>query len=127
MYFNNALFGDFIIVPSTWHNDKGTGVKGYFKTSSMSIFFSRDKHSKLPKRSLIKHAAIIFPSFDVIFFAPDSVAKVFTFCFVILCSKRFSRSMHSSINLLHSLSPMLSIFKTKSAVSADAAFPVAIL
>ena len=55
--FKSLNFGVFCIVPSTRPRDKGTGFKGYLKTSAMSIFFCSDWYRILPSRSLINVAA----------------------------------------------------------------------
>ena len=83
---------------------------------------------RLPKRCHTKHAAKIFPSFDVIlFFFSASVVKVESFCLLILSSNLFGLSLHSSTNFFVSLYPIISIFKWKFSVYHLTDFPVAML
>ena len=67
--------------PSTWLKQSGTGVRGYFKTSDISIFCCTDKHSIEPNKSLINVASINFPSAPRVFRFPDSAAKLWIFFF----------------------------------------------
>ena len=66
----------FSIVLSTLQRDNGTGVRGYDKTSSMLIFFSKDLQQILPNKSLKRHTATTFPCLDFNFQSPVSVANV---------------------------------------------------
>ena len=110
---NNAALGERNKLPSTWHNESGRGVNEYASTSLISIRFSMVSSRRLPKRSRTKHAAKIFPAFDVILFFPASVVKAESFCLLILSSDLSGLSLHSSMNLFPSLSPIISIFKRK--------------
>ena len=60
-------FGVLNIVSPTWLQDKGTGIKGYFRTLAISIFLCNEM---FPKILLIKHAYKTF----------SSDAGIFCFC-----------------------------------------------
>ena len=61
----------------------------------ISIFYSKERHKRLPKRSRTKQALTTFPLYIWIFSLPDSVSNVWIFCLGILSSNLSSLFMHS--------------------------------
>ena len=99
---NSCLdFGVFCIVPSGWHNDKRTGIRGYRNTYPIFTLGSKALKKMLPKRSLVMVTAtrFLFDALETLNLpAYKMLAKYSIFCLLIGRDNLLESLTESSMN-----------------------------
>ena len=89
------------------------------------FFSSKERHKRFSKSSPEKQTT--FPLYLWIFFLPNSVSNLCTFCFGIFSTNLSGLLLHSLMKLFFGIFPVTFTVSKNCSVSTDAAFPLAML
>ena len=126
---NSCLdFNVFCIVPSGWHNDKGTGIRGYHNTYPIFTLGCKALKKMFPKRFLVMVTATRFllEAFQTLNL-PAWVAKCSIFCLLIGRENLLESLTESSMSWPHIFLPISITYSENTTVLPRSALAVATL